>query len=243
MNKLKLLVLGLVFPVMGLAQVLVVAPHPDDEILAVGETMQQKLAEGEEVYVVFVTDGEAHDEHSHDNNQSYAEIRRHESILAFESIGGDFHHALFLGFPDSHLADLNTQVLTSKYSKRTSTPSNTKYPNSAFTDFNLVQNLYWVVNEINPTEVYYTSPNDKHADHATVGRAMRDILLYHPAVGYEYTIHHKKGQKQKSEDYFSEPKLKMIGFFRSQFHSDYHRQYLENFAYFPERFEMYLPRF
>lgn len=41
------------------ARALVVAPHPDDELLAVGGLMQQWLAAGRSVQVVGVTDGEA----------------------------------------------------------------------------------------------------------------------------------------------------------------------------------------
>ena len=33
------------------------APHPDDEILACGGTIAKKVKEGQEVYIVIMTDG------------------------------------------------------------------------------------------------------------------------------------------------------------------------------------------
>ena len=38
-------------------KVLVVAPHPDDEIIGVGGTMAKRTAKGDEVYVCIVTKG------------------------------------------------------------------------------------------------------------------------------------------------------------------------------------------
>ena len=38
-------------------KVLVIAPHPDDEILGVGGTMAKRSAKGDEVYVCVVTKG------------------------------------------------------------------------------------------------------------------------------------------------------------------------------------------
>ncbi|MGB0716779.1 MAG: PIG-L deacetylase family protein [Phycisphaerae bacterium] len=43
-----------------MARILVVAPHPDDEVLGVGGTMLRHISEGDEVHIVICTRGEEH---------------------------------------------------------------------------------------------------------------------------------------------------------------------------------------
>ncbi len=46
-------------PLPGMERVLVIAPHPDDELLALGGTIAHLTGEGHQVLVVFVTNGDA----------------------------------------------------------------------------------------------------------------------------------------------------------------------------------------
>ena len=39
-------------------RVLVIAPHPDDEIIGCGGTMAQHVEKGDRIFVIYVTSGE-----------------------------------------------------------------------------------------------------------------------------------------------------------------------------------------
>lgn len=76
-------------------RLLVLAPHPDDEVIACGGLISQHLAERRVVRVVIATDGgEAGDRESRE-----AESRRGLARL------GDGAELVFLGFPDRALSD------------------------------------------------------------------------------------------------------------------------------------------
>ncbi len=100
-------------------RVLVFAPHPDDEALGCGGLIQQALALGAQVRVIFQTDG--------DNNpwpQRYVEQRwtidascrqrwgarrRLEALRSLQTLGLQADSAAFFGLPDQGLAGLFQQ--------------------------------------------------------------------------------------------------------------------------------------
>lgn len=64
-------------------RVLVLAPHPDDEVFGCGGAIMQHLAQGDEVTVIILTDGRAAIEHADvASMMQYVEIRRQESRAA-----------------------------------------------------------------------------------------------------------------------------------------------------------------
>jgi LmbE family N-acetylglucosaminyl deacetylase len=103
---------------------LVLAPHPDDEVLGFSGLITSYLAQGKPVEVVVVTDGDAYcdacrfwksgtvsgetcsaadlSNFSTEAVDSFAEIRRGESTTAMEILG--FGPPTFLGYPDTGLA-------------------------------------------------------------------------------------------------------------------------------------------
>jgi LmbE family N-acetylglucosaminyl deacetylase len=69
-------------------RVVVVAPHPDDEVLAVGGSMLQLAKRGFSVLVVAVTDGEAAQPHAPaDARRRLAAVRSRERRMSLESLG------------------------------------------------------------------------------------------------------------------------------------------------------------
>jgi LmbE family N-acetylglucosaminyl deacetylase len=69
-------------------RVVVVAPHPDDEVLAVGGSMRQLVESGFSVLVVAVTDGErAQPQASADARRRLAAVRSRERRTALDSLG------------------------------------------------------------------------------------------------------------------------------------------------------------
>lgn len=96
-------------------RLVVVAPHPDDEVLACGGLIALHAAGGGETLVVAVSDGEA----SHAGVPGWAaprlaDARRAESAEGLQRLGAGHAPVLRLGLPDgcvtSHLDDLSGRL-------------------------------------------------------------------------------------------------------------------------------------
>jgi len=86
------------------ASAVVVAPHPDDEVLGVGGTLALLRAAGVSVRVVAVSDGEASHPYSRTVTPTrLAEIRRVEQSLALARLGLGRCEVHRCGLPDGHL--------------------------------------------------------------------------------------------------------------------------------------------
>lgn len=71
------------FDLEAVTDAVIVSPHPDDEVLALGGTIRRLALRGIPVTVIGVTDGEA----SHRGVPELAELRVRERELAFERLG------------------------------------------------------------------------------------------------------------------------------------------------------------
>lgn len=96
---------------LGARRLVVVSPHPDDEVLGCGGLMQAALAHGCAVQVVSVTDGEAcYLDHPRWPQPRLRDARRRELASAMRALGMDATHVSTLGLPDGavarHEADL-----------------------------------------------------------------------------------------------------------------------------------------
>jgi LmbE family N-acetylglucosaminyl deacetylase len=88
------------------SRVVVVAPHPDDEVLAVGGTVATLAARGHEVLVVAVTDGEGSHPHSGTwTPERLRSIRPRETEAALARLGLDATTPVMrLHLPDGRVA-------------------------------------------------------------------------------------------------------------------------------------------
>ncbi len=155
-----------------------VAPHPDDESLGAGGLIQQAIAAGAEVRVIFVTDG--------DNNpwpQRWLEWRWHidgecrrrwgarrraEALRAIEKLGLSESQVEFFGFPDAEILSL--------WRRR----------DAAILDKFMQTFAAWPADVLIPP-----SPKDRHPDHQGAFHFAREALLkltQHPAI-FSYLIH------------------------------------------------------
>jgi LmbE family N-acetylglucosaminyl deacetylase len=87
-------------------RLVVVSPHPDDEVLGAGGLIQKALAEGVLVEIIAVTDGEA----SHPRSRAAAAldlpaVRARESEKALRRLGWDRPAITRLGLPDGHVLE------------------------------------------------------------------------------------------------------------------------------------------
>jgi LmbE family N-acetylglucosaminyl deacetylase len=87
-------------------RLVVVTPHPDDEILGAGGLIQKALAEGVLVEVIAVTDGEASHPHSRvAATLDLPAVRARETEMALRRLGWDRPAVTRLGLPDGHVAE------------------------------------------------------------------------------------------------------------------------------------------
>lgn len=87
------------------SRLVVVAPHPDDEVLAVGGTLAALAGRGHEVQVVAVTDGEASHPHSTTwSRERLRQVRPQETRHALAHLGLANAEVLRLGLPDGAVA-------------------------------------------------------------------------------------------------------------------------------------------
>ena len=86
------------------ARLVVVAPHPDDEILACGGLIATHFAQGGDVQLVAVTDGEAsHDESPSMSREELAEVRRQERREGLRHLGLEEPSLHALGLQDGRV--------------------------------------------------------------------------------------------------------------------------------------------
>lgn len=81
-------------------RVMVLAPHPDDEVLGCGGALLRHVQQGDAVQVVVVTDG-GYPVSPLQKTEEYRRIRKNESIQAAGILG--YSPPAFLGYPDRGL--------------------------------------------------------------------------------------------------------------------------------------------
>jgi LmbE family N-acetylglucosaminyl deacetylase len=99
-----------------LTRVLVVATHPDDDVIGAGGLIQRAISSGGALRVLFVTAGERNDwpqramlrrwRLTATDRAEWARLRRGEAACALDRIGAGAKCSFFLGFPDQRLSEL-----------------------------------------------------------------------------------------------------------------------------------------
>jgi LmbE family N-acetylglucosaminyl deacetylase len=89
------------------APMVIVAPHPDDETLAVGGLIAAQRKRGVDVTVVAVTDGE----HAYAMNQGLGKTRREEQASALTRLGVPRESTVRLGLVDSGVTDQEGELV------------------------------------------------------------------------------------------------------------------------------------
>ncbi|MFI5896556.1 PIG-L deacetylase family protein [Actinoplanes sp. NPDC051513] len=140
---------------------LVLAPHPDDETLGCGATILRKVAAGTPVTVAVVTDGRHSHRSEHLSPDSLAALRRAEMSSAAGRLGLDPDAVRWGGFEDGTLSSQEKDL------------------------FAYVAEL---LAEVRPDDVYTTSADEPHPDHAALGRAVRAAAASSGSRVLEYPV-------------------------------------------------------
>ncbi len=134
---------------------LIVAPHPDDDVIAAGGLIQRVVAQRGKLCVAFVTDGENNPWPQRfmerrilirDSDRArWGAMRRQEALASLQRFGVMPDAARFLGFPDQKIASMARRG-----------------------DDSLRHALRTVFDEFQPTLIVSPSALDLHADHRAI---------------------------------------------------------------------------
>ena len=147
--------------------IIVFAPHPDDETLACGGTIIKKIEQGFDVYVVVMTDGR----HSHDitlglaepSPETIAEIRVTEFREATHVLGINPSNLILLRFEDGKLRRNMNEAR---------------------------ERTVRILHEVRPVEIYVPFRDDANEDHRATHKivtgSVKEADLY--SKMYEYSV-------------------------------------------------------
>ena len=166
-------------------RLLVLVPHPDDDILSTAGTIQQALEKGLPVKVVFFTNGDYNEtsfalyrkEITLDQTEALrlGETRREEALAAQGILGVTPEQIVFLGYPDGGGLEIferhwgESEPYRALLSGQDSVIYTfTQSPEAPFMGESIVADLKQVVQEFQPTKIITSHPGDVHPDHQSL---------------------------------------------------------------------------
>lgn len=162
-------------------RVLVFAPHPDDETIAVGGLIHRLTRARARVDVVFVTNGDGYPdalgpiEHvGTPTGNDFIDLGRRrwrEALHATHRLGVHRKQVHFLGFPDGGLAELWqahwAQPYTSPYTVQDHPPyPDAEDPGLDYEGMDLTSIMAHLIRRLAPAVIVMPHPSDTHLDHA-----------------------------------------------------------------------------
>ena len=205
---------SLTLDVPAATRLLVIAPHPDDDVLGAGGLMQRVKSTGGAVRIVYLTDGEGYPEGVREedhiarptakNYLGYGKLRRREARAALVRLGLADAFQTFLGFPDGGLCQLTRAYWSerrgayrSPYTRLTRPPkSELLVPSTRYRGEDLSQELALVIGDFKPTMIAVPRQEDQHADHCAawffLADSLTDVRRVHPEFRTDvinYIIH------------------------------------------------------
>jgi LmbE family N-acetylglucosaminyl deacetylase len=171
-------------PITSATSLLVVSPHPDDEVLCCSGVIQRVLHAGGRVSIVWLTSGDGSEldllvvEKSlifrPSRLRELALRRMQESRDAATILGVPLDRLYFLGYPDRGILPLFTDYYITTYRSKFTTATAVPYPGTVspghpYTGQNLEHDFESVLDKVNPTLVLAPSPRDSHPDHRATG--------------------------------------------------------------------------
>lgn len=195
--------------------VLVIAPHPDDEVIGCAGIMQQALKQKKRVGVVVITSGDGYPALAavvakKNRDQLMAEdflragaLRQQHSVRAMARIGVPRGELMFLGYPDSGLEKIYTmdgrEPFRQMFTKKNETYGVTlpDYHSSVhgqpapYLKANVVGDLAEIIRNRQPQEIYVTHEADTHGDHRAAFWFVRDAARTANFQGdfFTYVVH------------------------------------------------------
>ena len=192
-------------------RILILSPHPDDDILAAGGLIQQALAAGVPVHIVYLTYGDANQWsfalYRHEppvrsgSVEAMGEVRCHEARAAEAVLGLDSDHLTFLGYPDhdtlyiwyNHWGD--APPVHGLFTRASAVPYADAYrPGAPYRGQEILRDLKELIGKIHPTKIVVSHPADHNPDHRSLYLfarvALWDLREERASGLYPFLIHY-----------------------------------------------------
>jgi len=192
-------------------RVLVLAPHPDDEVLGCGGIIQQAVAMGLPVHIAFLTYGDFYEFSfivyekrpvlTARGVEGMGEIRHDEAIAADSVLGVPKDNLSFFGYPDFGTLEMfdaawgDSPPVRGMLSRATAVPyANAVRPGAPYKGEEVLRDLTDLIRGFRPTKVFVSHPADHHPDHRALYVFTRICLFdlekeMTPEV-YPYLVHY-----------------------------------------------------
>lgn len=146
------------------SRVLVISPHPDDEVFGCGGFIQTLIQSGKHVELIILSKGEAVHQHCCPNDEERIVRTRAElTDRANGFLGVEPKYIHRLNFPDGDFASVKSKP-------------------------DMLKELYELIKEITPTEVFIPHPYENSPDHVAATEIIEDILKNTSIPIYYYCV-------------------------------------------------------
>jgi len=197
--------------------VLVVAPHPDNEMIGCSGILIQALEKKKRVAIVVITNGDGHpnltaaavnkerDKLTTDDFKQAGALRQMHSVTAAARLGVPDAELMFLGYPDSGLEKIYLMVdgspLRQMFTQQRETYGLTvpdyhtrvHGKSAPYLKGSIIGDLAEIIRTRSPKEIYVTHEADTHGDHRAAFWLVRDAILAagHQGDFFTYLVHGK----------------------------------------------------
>ena len=193
-------------------RILILAPHPDDEIIGCAGIIQKARAMGLPIKVVFLTNGDSNEwsflvYHKRPvlvpkAVQRMGEIRQQEAVAAAKVVGIPETDLIFMGYPDFGMLNIwnnrwkDRPAYKSVLTKVTAVPyKNAFRPGAPYKGEEVIKDIKAILRDFKPTRIFLSHPADHNGDHRAFYLFTRIALWdleseMHPKL-YPYIVHWK----------------------------------------------------
>jgi LmbE family N-acetylglucosaminyl deacetylase len=197
-------------------RILILAPHPDDEVITCGGIIQKALKAGAQVKVVYLTNGE-HNELAfivYEKRITFRQgefiylgkLRQKEATRAMDFLGVPEKNLVFLGYPDYGTFEIfckywrtATAVTAKPFRDRLTRISSVPYKDNPsygtkYYGENVLSDLTKLILDYQPHKIFVSHPADVNVDHKTLYLFLQVALselegrIAKPIV-YPYLVH------------------------------------------------------
>lgn len=153
------------YPIRGIdnKNIIIVAPHPDDEALGCSGLIQRTIENGKQVYVVILSGGgKSHQGCCHIDESTLIASRHNLSRKVAEILGLPLSQLYFLNYSDGNISYNNAET----------------------------QRLQTLIEEISPDAIFVPHTGEGWNDHIEAGKIVREIIRTKstPIQLYEYCV-------------------------------------------------------